>query len=132
MGIFLTDASMAVQAWWRVVLTACGLMPACSTPARLVRWARRPHLAEHQVQVALQCVAKAGRVVVAVALEHVDEVDHHVGQLVDRARHVLDQHGRARLARGTHNGDQALQSKGWARHARTVMCGKITLNAPSR
>ena len=67
------------------------------------------HLREHQVKVALERVAEAGGVVVAVALEHVDQVDHHVGQLVHGAGHVLDQHGCAGLARRAHNGDQALR-----------------------
>jgi hypothetical protein len=42
------------------------------------------------------------------ALEHVDEVDHHVSQLVHGAGHVLDQHGGAGLTRRAHNGDEPL------------------------
>jgi hypothetical protein len=158
-----------------------------SGPASTRPRAHAPHLREHEVQVALQRVAKARRVVVAVALqgggvvgdqwmrgchrrsgssnkrithtqlsntcnppksnepagaracthtptptptfthtrahthtsiytytpppphlEHVDQVYHHVCQLVHRARHVLDQHARARLARGADDGDEAL------------------------
>lgn len=52
-------------------------------------------LAEHQVQVALERVPEARRVVVAVLLEHLDQVHRHVAQLVHGARHVLNQHARA-------------------------------------
>jgi hypothetical protein len=53
-------------------------------------------------------VPEAAGIVVVVALEHVDEINHHVGQLVHGAGHVLDQHACARLTRSTHDGDQAL------------------------
>ena len=46
-------------------------------------------LREDEVHVPLHGVAEDGGVAVAVALEHVDEVDTHVRQFVDLAGHVL-------------------------------------------
>jgi hypothetical protein len=54
-----------------------------------------PHLRENKMKIALEGVAKAGRVIIAILLEHVNKVDHHVWQLVYGARHVLDQHRRS-------------------------------------
>ena len=51
------------------------------------------HLGEHKVKVALQSMAKAGGVLVAKLLEHLHQVHSHLGQLVDRAGHILNQHG---------------------------------------
>mmetsp|Transcript_29898 Transcript_29898/g.88505 ORF Transcript_29898/g.88505 Transcript_29898/m.88505 type:complete len:235 (+) Transcript_29898:2117-2821(+) len=65
-------------------------------------------LRKHEVQIALQRVAKARRVVVAVPLKHLNQVNHHAAQLVDRACHVLDQHAGTRLARGADDRDEAL------------------------
>ena len=45
------------------------------------------------MHVALHGVAEDGGVAVAVALEHVDEIDTHICQFVDFAGHVLNQHG---------------------------------------
>ena len=69
-------------------------MPA-SLSERLVIEEQVRHLGEDEVEVALERVAEAGRVVVAMLLEHAYEVHSHIAQLVHRARHVLDQHARA-------------------------------------
>mmetsp|Transcript_12601 Transcript_12601/g.26585 ORF Transcript_12601/g.26585 Transcript_12601/m.26585 type:complete len:214 (+) Transcript_12601:701-1342(+) len=69
---------------------------------------RAEALGEDQVEVALKGVAEAGGVVVLELLEHVDEVAGHGSQLFHRAGDVLNEHAGARLARPTHDGDQAL------------------------
>ena len=47
-------------------------------------------LREDEVHVPLHGVAEDRGVAVAVALEHVDEIDTHICQFVDLAGHVLD------------------------------------------
>ena len=69
---------------------------------------RAEALGKDQVEVALQGVAEAGRVRVAVPVEHVGQVDRHVGQAVDGAGDVLDEHGGAGLPGAADDGDQPL------------------------
>mmetsp|Transcript_16669 Transcript_16669/g.39581 ORF Transcript_16669/g.39581 Transcript_16669/m.39581 type:complete len:378 (-) Transcript_16669:897-2030(-) len=69
---------------------------------------RAEALRKDEVHVALERVAKTGGVGVAVALEHLHEVDTHVGELVDGAGHVLDKHRCARLPRGADDRDEPL------------------------
>mmetsp|Transcript_14411 Transcript_14411/g.39045 ORF Transcript_14411/g.39045 Transcript_14411/m.39045 type:complete len:426 (+) Transcript_14411:1091-2368(+) len=65
-------------------------------------------LREHQVQVALQGVPEAGCIVISVVLEHLNQVNHHIAQLVHRASHILNQHGGSPLTSTTHDGNKTL------------------------
>ena len=50
------------------------------------------YLGKDKVKVALQSMSKAGGVLVAILLEHVDQVLCHVTQFVHRTCDVLNQH----------------------------------------
>lgn len=50
------------------------------------------YLGEDEVKVALQSMSKARGILVAILLEHVDQVLCHVTQLVHWACNVLNQH----------------------------------------
>mmetsp|Transcript_2785 Transcript_2785/g.4699 ORF Transcript_2785/g.4699 Transcript_2785/m.4699 type:complete len:260 (+) Transcript_2785:2081-2860(+) len=60
------------------------------------------------MQVPFERVAEARGVVVFELLEHVDEVARHGPEVLHRARHVLNEHAGAGLARAAHDGDEAL------------------------
>jgi len=59
---------------------------------KLVMRCDATYLGEDEVKVALQSMSKAGGILVAILLEHVNQVLCHVTQLVHWACNVLNQH----------------------------------------
>eukprot|EP00962_Isochrysis_galbana_P009211 scaffold2574_cov110-Isochrysis_galbana.AAC.6 len=75
-------------------------------PLHLFR--RLEALVEDEMQIALERVPHQAGIVVAPLAEDANQVLGHLPEFLSRARHVLEQHRRARLARAAHDRDEAL------------------------